>query len=276
MKAQNWLYPLNPKSELGYVFLDVHGNEHKTSLAGFMDCYRGTTEPAEWGIHANAAEIKIGDWIWVHFAHPVSEIRAVGRITRNPVFNRAWGRYSVAIEWDWKLTDRLQLQPIPYGAHKQRVQFSASRPTPRTQRVLDTWLKKPHGTTKHNTTSVKFKEITIEQRQGQAEFRRQLLVMYDNKCAISGCSVRETLQAAHIVPVSSNGNHSLRNGMILRADLHNLFDRGLIGISASFKVIVHRDLEATEYWKLRGKAVPQIRKHADARALARHRRNHLL
>ena len=142
--------------------------------------------------------------------------------------------------------------------------------------MLDTWLKKPHGTTQHNTTSVKFKEITIEQRQGQAEFRRQLLVMYDNKCAISGCSVRETLQAAHIVPVSSNGNHSLRNGMILRADLHNLFDRGLIGISASFKVIVHRDLEATEYWKLRGKAVPQIRKHADARALARHRRNHLL
>jgi HNH endonuclease len=66
-------------------------------------------------------------------------------------------------------------------------------------------------------------------RLGQAKFRKSLLELYERKCWISGCSVDRVLQAAHIEP-HSNENNKLSNGMILRADLHNLFDANLLWI----------------------------------------------
>jgi hypothetical protein len=49
---------------------------------------------------------------------------------------------------------------------------------------------------------------------------------YGGKCAISGCSEAGVLQAAQILAVRKGGGHALHNGLLLRADLHNLFDLG--------------------------------------------------
>jgi putative restriction endonuclease len=89
-------------------------------------------------------------------------------------------------------------------------------------------------------------------RQGQPEFRSALLLAYDGKCAITSCDVEEGLEAAHIQPYSGPMSNSLENGLLLRADIHTLFDRGLIGINPSnLKVILADELEGSQYEEFR-------------------------
>lgn len=73
-----------------------------------------------------------------------------------------------------------------------------------------------------------FKAIVV--RRGQPEFRKKLLAAYDFACAISGSRVNATLEAAHIVPYLGKHSQDVRNGIVLRADLHILFDMGLLKI----------------------------------------------
>ncbi len=74
---------------------------------------------------------------------------------------------------------------------------------------------------------------TIKARRGQSKFRRELLTAYRNTCAITECSLDEILEAAHIVPYAQEGISSsvINNGILLRADLHTLFDLNLIKIN---------------------------------------------
>lgn len=67
-------------------------------------------------------------------------------------------------------------------------------------------------------------------RQGQAVFRQQLLQIYNGKCAVTGCSVLEILEAAHITPYLGPDTNHPSNGLLLRADLHTLFDLGLLAV----------------------------------------------
>lgn len=90
----------------------------------------------------------------------------------------------------------------------------------------------------------------VARRQGQAKFRRSLLEAYDGKCAISGTNVADVLQAAHIIPYNGPKTNHVTNGILLRADLHNLFDLKLIAINpVSKKISVSTRLCETEYWK---------------------------
>jgi hypothetical protein len=91
-------------------------------------------------------------------------------------------------------------------------------------------------------------------RQGQRLFRQKLYDAYGRRCAVTGCEVFEILEAAHIVPYKDGGPNAqhVQNGLLLRADIHSLFDRCLIG----FKVLDDRivievspDLKATEYYR---------------------------
>lgn len=68
----------------------------------------------------------------------------------------------------------------------------------------------------------------IVARQGQARFRFDLLKLYSGRCAITGCSVRPLLEAAHVTPYLGEYTNSLKNGVLLRADIHSLWDLGLI------------------------------------------------
>lgn len=72
---------------------------------------------------------------------------------------------------------------------------------------------------------------SIARRQGQTKFRQDLLEAYDNCCAISGCHVKEALEAAHIIPYSETENNHPSNGLLLRADIHTLFDLYLVAIN---------------------------------------------
>lgn len=67
-------------------------------------------------------------------------------------------------------------------------------------------------------------------RSMQTKFR-DILLNIDGRCAISGETTREALEAAHIVDVYNNGTCDPHNGILLRADLHRLFDKNLLLIN---------------------------------------------
>jgi len=65
-------------------------------------------------------------------------------------------------------------------------------------------------------------------RDRQPAFRNTVLQAYGGKCCVTGCAVRDCLEAAHIDRYSKSGNNSVTNGIPLRADLHRLFDAKLL------------------------------------------------
>ncbi len=97
---------------------------------------------------------------------------------------------------------------------------------------------------------------TIAERRGQRAFRQALLSAYGHRCAISGCDVLDVLEAAHIYPYRGEQTNHVTNGLLLRADLHTLFDCGLIGIdSETFQVLVAPKLRKSDYGQLHSAAL---------------------
>jgi putative restriction endonuclease len=116
-------------------------------------------------------------------------------------------------------------------------------------------------------------ERSLMQRQGQPAFRQRLLAAYQHRCAITRCDVPEILEAAHIVPYWGPQTNHVQNGLLLRADLHTLFDRGLFGIDATGQVRLAERLKQSAYGFLDG-AVLQLptlpQDHPSPAALQRH------
>lgn len=88
---------------------------------------------------------------------------------------------------------------------------------------------------------------SIRKRVGQSIFRERLICAYDCRCAITGCAVGPVLEAAHIEPYVENENQSINNGLLLRSDIHLLFDQGLIWIDTDYNVHIDASLKDTEY-----------------------------
>jgi hypothetical protein len=78
----------------------------------------------------------------------------------------------------------------------------------------------------------------IRARRGQAKFRNGLRYRYGNVCMITGCTMLDIIEAAHINPYKGEKDNDLRNGILLRADIHTLFDLNLIGIEPN-SLVVH-------------------------------------
>jgi hypothetical protein len=70
----------------------------------------------------------------------------------------------------------------------------------------------------------------VVRRQGQQKFRQSLIAAYGGCCAITGCPVTALLEAAHITPYLGPDTNSITNGLLLRADLHTLWDLGLLAV----------------------------------------------
>lgn len=99
--------------------------------------------------------------------------------------------------------------------------------------------------------------ILIQPRLGQGAFRVLVTDAYERKCAVSGEKVLPVLQAAHIRPYAEGGEHRVQNGILLRSDLHTLFDRGYLTVSPDFTMEVSKRLKEDyenghEYYALHG------------------------
>lgn len=75
-------------------------------------------------------------------------------------------------------------------------------------------------------------------RLGQGAFRVLVTDAYDRRCAVSGERTLPVLEAAHIRPYADNGPHRISNGLLLRADLHKLFDEGYVTVTEDYRVLV--------------------------------------
>jgi hypothetical protein len=101
-----------------------------------------------------------------------------------------------------------------------------------------------------------YRELTALGRIGQREFRRQLLVRFGPVCAFTGPQPEKSLHAAHVIPYAKSARHELAGGLLLRADLHALFDRGLITIDGDLKVRIDPSLRSfPELSRLDGSAL---------------------
>ncbi|MEG4009658.1 HNH endonuclease [Microcoleus sp. Pol11C1] len=96
--------------------------------------------------------------------------------------------------------------------------------------------------------------VDVPLRPEQRDFRERLLSVYNKKCAITGYEEvgAANLEAAHIS--SGLKSYHVSNGLLLRADIHILFDKYLITINTLTKeVCVASKLSDTEYSKLSGR-----------------------
>ena len=88
--------------------------------------------------------------------------------------------------------------------------------------------------------------VEIRPRLGQSSFRVLVTDAYQRRCAITGESTLMALEAAHIIPYSGEGGHDVRNGLLLRADFHRLFDAGLVSVTPELRIKVSRRIK--EEW----------------------------
>jgi len=86
--------------------------------------------------------------------------------------------------------------------------------------------------------------VPVWQRLGQGAFRVLITDTYERKCAVTREKALPVLEAAHIQPVTEGGPHSLKNGLLLRSDIHTLFDLGYVTISSHLRFRVSRRLKA--------------------------------
>jgi putative restriction endonuclease len=80
----------------------------------------------------------------------------------------------------------------------------------------------------------------INKRRGGKKFRKSLIEAYSGRCAMTGCITLETLQAAHIKPYMGVETNHVQNGMLLRSDIHDLFDCRKVAVDTNnWRWIVH-------------------------------------
>lgn len=96
----------------------------------------------------------------------------------------------------------------------------------------------------------------IVQRRGQPEFRAALIEAYQGRCAVTHYNAVSALEAAHIVPYWGPKTNHISNGLLLRADIHTLFDLDLIGIEPqSLRIAVAEQLQGTSYGEISGRSL---------------------
>jgi len=103
--------------------------------------------------------------------------------------------------------------------------------------------------------------VLVRPRLGQGSFRVIVTDAYERRCSITGERTLPALEAAHIKPYGSGGPHQPENGLLLRSDLHRLFDQGYITVGAEdLKVNVSSRIReefenGRDYYQLHGTAM---------------------
>lgn len=87
-------------------------------------------------------------------------------------------------------------------------------------------------------------EYLTRGRLGQGAFRVLVTDAYERRCAVTGEKTLPVLEAAHIKPYALNGPHQVSNGILLRSDLHRLFDLGYVTITPELRLEVSSQLRA--------------------------------
>jgi putative restriction endonuclease len=102
--------------------------------------------------------------------------------------------------------------------------------------------------------------VLMQPRLGQGAFRVIVTDAYERRCAVTGERVLPVLEAAHIRDYAEGGGHQVENGLLLRSDLHALFDRGYVTVTPSARLVVSSRIRqefenGRDYYALDGKPI---------------------
>ena len=102
--------------------------------------------------------------------------------------------------------------------------------------------------------------VLVHPRLGQGAFRVMVTDAYERRCVVTSERTLPVLEAAHIKPYSLAGQHDVSNGLLLRSDLHTLFDRGYVTVAPDMRLRVsrriHEEFEnGRDYYALDGRDV---------------------
>ncbi len=102
--------------------------------------------------------------------------------------------------------------------------------------------------------------IAVRPRLGQGLFSLAVRDAYSGACAVTGEHSGPVLEAAHIIPYGQGGEHRVDNGLLLRSDLHRLYDRGYVTVSPDYVFRVGDSLRAEfmngrSYYGLNGSSI---------------------
>lgn len=113
-------------------------------------------------------------------------------------------------------------------------------------------------------------EYLTRARLGQGAFRVLVTDAYERRCAISGERTLPVLQASHIKPYSQQGPHRVSNGLLLRSDLHTLFDQGYLTVTDEHVIEVSARIReqfsnGKDYYRYHGKPLEVLPARNDER-----------
>ena len=97
-------------------------------------------------------------------------------------------------------------------------------------------------------------------RRGQGTFRLRLLSAYDQQCAVTGEHAIPVLEAAHIQPYLGPASNHPQNGIVLRSDLHRLYDTGYVTVTPDLRLDVSSRLRdefenGKHYYEMAGRRI---------------------
>jgi putative restriction endonuclease len=100
--------------------------------------------------------------------------------------------------------------------------------------------------------------VLTKVRLGQGAFRVLVTDAYYRKCSITGEKTLPVLEAAHIKPFNESGPNFISNGILVRSDIHKLFDSGYLTITKDYKIEVSKRIKeefenGREYYQYHGK-----------------------
>ena len=212
-------------SEAWTIWAEANGASHEAEFAGRALAYRArTTGPAD-------PDPTIGCVILrnVFFAEPGEELPEPPHWTRNSV---------TYVGYD--LSDPARRQDTEYVEQA----FSALQ---RRARVDMFWDPDLRGVSLDWQGLRYGPPILVRPRMGQGHFKRAVAAAYRHRCAVTASGTFPSLEAAHIRPFADGGEHAVSNGLLLRTDVHRLYDRGYLSIDGDLRLRVSPQLR-THGW----------------------------
>jgi hypothetical protein len=259
----DWVYPINETGRGG-----------AWNGGPVLDYFSTATRDDAWFLGNCFRQIAERDRIWAFATKPYERVVGVGAVSRGPYWH-TWPNgsdgYAIDIEWDLDRNERIVKAGLTGVLDPPWRTQRALRPAE--LRRLASWQPKHAAPTSGRGKRKRLAEVT--DREGQPDFRSRLMLAYGGACAISGCGVPDALQAAHIQPYDGPYTNLTGNGLLLRADLHNLFDKGLVWIDAQYRVHVDRSITDAAYraFHLQALRLPSLHDDAPDQAnLREHRR----
>lgn len=245
--------PIWEQMQDGDIVLTVFGNRYRYISSVIAKIHNADLARAIWGVSDKGPEGKTWEYMYV-----LSEPRPIDvHVTSSPVKNHLHNGYRGFSRIGG---DRLSSIRAAYSSLEGFVEevFSAAIPPSVSEREIVEAEDVLEATAFDADSTVDGRRKVIAEvvrRRGQPKFRKELINAYAGKCALTGCEVEDVLEAAHIIGYLGSHTNHVSNGLLLRADVHTLFDLGMLKIDAKGRVHIADALAGSMYEHYEGKSI---------------------